>query len=225
MRPFSTRRSTPEVVGSQIRGSRRPTLRFVNAPREQDAAPEQFRSALRSMRTLRPRSEILIDEAPAPQRLAPHAVALTADVVIDEEEIATGRFVLLHDPEGHSSWHGTFRVVTFVRADVEPEMAADPFAHEVGWSWLSEALQTHDCRFDMLGGTVTQVRSQSFGELAERNPEAHLEVRASWTPEGVSAPTNMGQHLAAWLDLLSTAAGLQSLPPGVAAIAMQSRRR
>ena len=41
-------------------------------------------------------------------------------------ELGTGRLVLLHDPAGHEAWQGTFRVVTYVRAELEPEMAADP---------------------------------------------------------------------------------------------------
>ncbi len=196
----------------------------MNSPAPQDDAPEQFRVALSGMRSVNVRPELLIEEAPAPQRLAPHSVALTADVVIDDNEIGTGRFVLLHDPDGHSSWNGTFRIVTFIRADVEPEMAADPMAHEVGWSWLVEGLDNHSCDYSMLGGTVTQVRSFSFGELEEREPEANLEVRASWTPNGLTAPTTMGGHLSAWLDLLATAAGLENLPPGVASIPSQPRR-
>ena len=55
-------------------------------------------------------------------------MALSADVVVDadDDELGTGRFVLLHDPAGHETWQGTFRVVTFVRATLEPELAADP---------------------------------------------------------------------------------------------------
>ena len=197
----------------------------MNAPREQAEAPEQFRSALSSMRSLRVRPEILIEEAPAPQRLAPFAVALTADVVIDDDEIATGRFVLLHDPDGHSSWNGTFRVVTFVRADVEAEMAADPFAHEVGWSWLVEALEAHDCPHDMLGGTVTQVRSQSFGELAERDPEAHLEVQGVVDARRPERPPRDGTPPRRVARPPGDVGRAPVVAPGVAAIPVQSRRR
>lgn len=59
------------------------------------------------MKNLSPRSEIVIEEIPAPQRLAPFAYAVSADLtdprLVDSdgeiEDIATGRFVLLHDPE------------------------------------------------------------------------------------------------------------------------------
>jgi hypothetical protein len=40
----------------------------------------------------------------------------------------------------------------------------------------------------------------------------------------LTAPTTMGGHLSAWLDLLATAAGLENLPPGVASIPSQPRR-
>ena len=51
--------------------------------------------------------------------------------------------MLLYDPDGQQGWDGFFRLVAYVRADVEPEMAADPLLGEVGWSWLSEALDMH----------------------------------------------------------------------------------
>ena len=47
---------------------------------------------------LKPRGEIMLETVPAPQKLAPHSLAMTADVL---EDAATGRFVLLHDPAGH----------------------------------------------------------------------------------------------------------------------------
>ena len=65
-------------------------------------------------------------EAPAPQRIAPFAPGVGADVVVGGEELATGRLVLLHDPAGQDAWGGHFRVVTFIRAALEPEIAADP---------------------------------------------------------------------------------------------------
>jgi len=52
---------------------------------------------LNEIRAIALRNEIVLEEVPAPQKLAPHALALTADVDID---VATGRFVLLHDPQG-----------------------------------------------------------------------------------------------------------------------------
>jgi Protein of unknown function (DUF3000) len=183
------------------------------ARREAADAPEEFRRALAALRAAAPRPEIVLDETPAPQRLAPHAVALTADVTIpgDDEELATGRFVLLHDPVGHEAWAGTFRVVTYVRADLEPEMAIDPLLAGVGWAWLTEALDGHDATFTAASGTVTRVSSESFGAIAEDTTSAQIEIRASWTP----LDERFDHHLLAWCDLLCTTAGLPPVAPGV----------
>ena len=103
------------------------------------------------MKSLSPRPEIRIEEIPAPQRLAPFAYAVSADLIDlarasnedDQiEDIATGRFVLLHDPAGQETWEGNFRCVTFVRSALETEMEADPLLPDVGWSWFIDALNT-----------------------------------------------------------------------------------
>lgn len=171
-----------------------------------------FRVALASLRDLRARPEIRVEETPAPQRLAPYALALSAEVVVDEEDLGNGRLVVLHDPEGQEAWGGTFRIVAFVKATLEPEMAADPVLAEVGWSWLVEALEANGAAYDGLSGTVTRVTSESFGGLAERPLEGQIEIRVSWTPlEAELAP-----HALAWVEVLAQAAGLMPLPPGVA---------
>ncbi len=166
---------------------------------------------MESLRAARIRPEVSCDEAPAPQRLAPFSVALTADVVVDDEEIGSGRFVVLHNPDGHDSWEGTFRVVTFARASLDVEMAADPLVTGVGWSWLMECLAAHQLDIVAASGTVTRVASESFGSMADRPPSAEIEIRASWTPTDDA----LGDHLLAWGDLLCTAAGLPPLPAGV----------
>ncbi len=171
-----------------------------------------FRTALTSLREVRMRPEIQLEEAPAPQRLAPFALALTADVVVDDEDLGNGRLVVLHDPEGQEAWGGTFRVVAFIKATLETEMAADPMLAEVGWSWLMEALETHGATFSNISGTVTRVTSESFGGLADRPLEGQIEVRASWTPQDA----DLAPHALAWAEVLGQAAGLMPLPAGVA---------
>ena len=54
---------------------------------------------------------------------------------------------------------GTTRVIAYIDADVDLEVAADPVLPEVGWAWLNEALTESDASADALGGTVTQVFS------------------------------------------------------------------
>src|SRR5450432_3313927 len=184
--------------------------------------PANFAAAVASLRPVRLRAEIRLSEAPAPQRLAPFAVALTADVAGDDgDDIVTGRFVVLHDPAGQEAWHGTTRIVAYVRAELEPEMANDPFLADVAWTWLTEGLNRRlpEDGFRAVGGTVTRVTSECYGTMASRAIVAHVELRVSWTPD----TEDLGGHLEAWADVLAAAAGLAPLPPGVAAL--PSRRR
>jgi len=183
-----------------------------------------FAQALRDLRDARLRPEVRLTEVPAPSRIAPHAVALSAEVVtagtLDQaDELASGRFVLLHDPSEPEPWDGAWRAVTFVRAVFDPELAYDPMLGAVGWSWLMEALENREATCVAEAGTVTRVVSESFAGLAGRSSTVEMEVRASWTLTG----PNVGVHLQAWADLLCTVAGLPPLPDGVVALPRQRR--
>lgn len=164
----------------------------------------------------------MVEEIPAPQRIAPFSAAITADVVIGGEDVGSGRLVLLHDPAGNAAWQGTFRCVTYARADVDPEMVTDPLLATVGWSWLMDALQAHAAAYLAPSGTVTSVSSESFGGMADDPPRAEVEVRASWTPQ-LDDGVGLTAHLSAWGELLCTTAGLPPLPAGV--LPMPSRRQ
>lgn len=199
-------------------------------------APPQFVRALEALRRAVPRPEVALSEIPAPARLAPYAVALSADVVdkphpsrtpvhgpaatflhtpSDETaELATGRFILLHDPAGSPVWDGTFRVVTYIRAELDAQMGNDEMLGTVAWTWLSDALTEHQAQFTNAGGTATRVLSESFGSLAERPGTIDIELRASWTPDS----PDVTAHLEAWADMVCTFAGLPPLPPGVTPI-------
>jgi hypothetical protein len=184
---------------------------------EAPATPQEFLAAVAQMHAARLRPEIFCEEMPAPQRIAPYASALSADVTVDGEDVGTGRIVLLHDPNGNDAWDGTFRCVAYARAEIDPEMANDPLLGEVGWSWLTEALEAHGADYLAPSGTVTKVASESFGTMSGEEATAQLEIRASWTPVG-----EVAAHVEAWGELLCTAAGLPPVPEGVAA--MPSRR-
>ena len=172
-------------------------------------APPAFRAAVEALRGSRLRPQIEVEQTKAPQRLAPYAYALEAAVVDGEDDLADGRLVLLHDPSGHEAWQGTFRLVTLVRAELEPEMAADPLLPEVCWSWLTGALDARGLSYGEAGGTVTRAGSHYFGALSERRPATQIEIRASWTPrEGRGGVPDTAAHLAAWGDLLCQIAGL-----------------
>lgn len=192
-----------------------------HSPRvDASATPAEFREAVAQMRAARLRPEVLCEQMPAPQRIAPYATALSADVTVDGEDIGTGRIVLLHDPAGNDTWNGTFRCVAYARAEVTPELAADPFLAEVAWSWLVEALEAHGAAYTAPSGTVTKVASESFGGMAEEGGSAQLEIRASWTPEG-----DVGPHVEAWGELLCTAVGLEPVPDGVTALPSRRGQR
>jgi len=187
--------------------------------------PADFSQALRDLRAARLRPEVRLTEVPAPSRIAPHAVAMSAEVVATSardqgDELASGRFVLLYDPSGPEPWGGVWRAVTFARAEFDPELANDPMLSAVGWSWLMEALANREARFVAEAGTVTRVVSESFAGLAQRSATVEMEVRASWTPTSPS----VGVHLQAWADLLCTVAGLPPLPEGVVALPRRRRR-
>ncbi|MDR5712400.1 DUF3000 domain-containing protein [Nesterenkonia flava] len=198
-----------------------------------DGLPQSFLAALGELRRARPRGEALVEEVPAPAKLAPYAVALRAEIhapgvdvigahpvarlrpTANEEEIlATGRFILLHDPAGQEAWGGTFRVVIYIRAELEPEMGNDPLLASVAWTWLSDSLGQHGVEYTRAGGTATRILSESFGSLESRQASNDVELRASWTPSSA----HVGAHLEAWADMVCSFAGLPPLPDGVVAL-------
>ena len=202
----------------------------MGARRELDQPPARFRAAVEAVRAVRLRPEVLLTEVPAPQRIAPFATALGADVAVDGDDVGTGRLVLLHDPDGNDSWHGTFRCVSFVRADVDPEMVRDPLLSGVAWSWLTEAWQAHEIDVVAPSGTVTVVLSEGFGGIVADGLTAQVEVRASWTPAdqaidaGGGTGCGLSAHVEAWGDLLGAATGLPPMPAGVVPLPLRRAR-
>ncbi len=179
------------------------------------AAVAEIETAVAEQRTLRP--EITFAGEAPPRRLAPHAAAVGATVEVSGREIGSGRFVLLYDPAGQDGWAGPFRVIAYIRAELDPEIAADPLVGQVGWSWLTEALETWGAGYAALSGTVTRVVTEGFGTKQDEPMATEFEMRASWSPaitEGRGS--ELDRHCAAWADTLCQAAGLPPLPPGVA---------
>ena len=204
----------------------------AQAPRDPGAPPEVFAAAVGGIAALRPRAGLEFEPLPAPRRLAAYSHALSATVAEQraegEVELGSGRFVLLHEPDGHEEWRGGWRCVTLLQADLEPEIAEDPLLAEVTWSWLCEALAPLGCA--ALGGTVSRCSSSGFGELAGQGGSTSVELRASWSPvpqDGLgacwtpeSAWTGLAAHVEAWSDCLATAVGL---PPELAGVARLPR--
>jgi hypothetical protein len=189
----------------------------VTVPLEPPRVPEPFAAAVGALHaalTATRRAGLSLREVPGPKRLAPYSVAVAAEICRGEDEVASGRLVVLHDPDGQEGWRGDTRVVAFVSADVEAEMAADPSLAEVGWSWLTEALHERGAPHTAAGGTVTRTISSRFGQLAEPAEVSEVEIRASWTAlPGADGSLDLDAHLGAWCDLLCATAGLP--PVGV----------
>jgi len=136
----------------------------------------------------------------------------------DDSELGTGRFILLHDPEGQQGWGGEFRIVCFAQAPLETDIGVDPFLADVAWSWLVDSLAARGASYHSLSGTATKILSTGYGELAEQGDGAQIELRASWTPRG----TDIAAHVEGWGELLCMLAGL---PPSIEGVTMLSSRR
>ena len=176
----------------------------------EEPKPEVFRAAVESLTATKVRREVYVEPLRPPQRLAPYSYAISADVRdADGEELATGRLVLLHDPDGAEAWDGVLRLVAFASAEMDDQMGTDELLPAVGWSWLTDALDERNAAYRAAGGTVTQTTSTRFGDLAGPSTTISLELRASWTAD----TADMSPHLIAFVDLLCTAAGLP--PEGV----------
>ena len=215
----------------------------VTVPDEEASAT--FRVAVAGLRSCqdqvqRIRPELCFEEVPAPRTLAPFATAVGATVRVDGAEIATGRFVLLYDPAGQRGWAGPLRVIVYIRAELEPEIAEDPMVGEVAWSWLTEALDARTAGYAEPSGTVTRVVTEGFGAKRAEPRATGFELRASWSPldaEEAGPAADDGQdglaghqdglagHMAAWCGTMCAAAGLAPLAAGVSALRPTGRRR
>jgi hypothetical protein len=174
-----------------------------------------FQAGLDALRLTSFPNDVTIVETPAPKRLAPYGIALTADLDDPDdpeadESLASGRLVILHDPAGVDEWAGTTRAVLFLRALVDNEVAEDPMLPEVAWSWMSESLERHGADWREESGTVTRTSSQAFGGLAGNPAPGAVEIRASWTFDG-----SLVAQVRAWVDLLRVTAGQPVLPAAV----------
>ncbi len=199
------------------------------------SAVTDLEAGLNQQRRVRPL--LAFEKQPPPRRLAPFAAAIGATVHDPDlsgetvsgggedadTEIGWGSFVLLYDPAGQTGWAGPFRVIAYIRADLEPEIAADPLVGQVGWSWLTEALDTRTTGYHQVSGTVTRVVTEGFGAKQAEPVATGFELRASWSPSGPGASRDLDGHVAAWCDALCAAVGLPPLPAGVSAL--RPRRR
>lgn len=187
---------------------------------EPDESPEAFRRAVASLREAEHNAHVTLREVPSPGRLAPYSFALSAEVLRGDDDLAAGRFVVLHNPDGNDGWEGSTRIVAFVQADIDDEMGADPLLPQVGWSWLLDALDAHRAQHHATGGTVTRTASSRFGAMDEQGDSCEIELRCSWTPDD----DDLAPHLRAFCDVMCSMAGLPTTAPtGVTTLPTASR--
>jgi hypothetical protein len=144
------------------------------------SAVSDLEAGLERQRGLRP--ELTFEQEPAPRKLAPYAASVAVTVEGTDGDVGWGRFVLLYDPAGQRGWGGPFRIIAHIRVDLEPEIAADPLVGEVGWSWLTEALDARAVGYQQTSGTVTRVVTEGFGAKQGEPTTTEFELRASWSP-------------------------------------------
>lgn len=184
--------------------------------------PPEFQAAIDAARRAATRPELVVTEIPAPGSLAPHALALAADVSPSrhgsDSDLGTGRFILLYDPSEPEEWGGRFRVVCFAQAPLETEIGLDPFLADVAWSWLVDALDARGAEYSAASGTATKILSTGFGELSAHGDGAQIELRASWTPHD----HNVAPHVEGWGELLCMLAGL---PPTMEGVSLLTSKR
>jgi len=184
--------------------------------------PAVFSSAVESLRAATLRPELAITEISAPTQIAPWSFALAADVTPsrhgEDSDLGTGRFVLLYDPDAPEAWDGEFRIICFAQAPLEPDIGVDEFLSEVTWSWLVDALDSREAKYDQVSGTATRILSTGFGELGSQPDGAQIELRASWSPQDL----DIAAHVEGWSELVCMLAGL---PPTIEGVTMLSARR
>jgi len=218
----SNSESTTPSAGKNAGGNSGDGAAFTSLRRNDEAqeptTPQAFTQAVESMHAAALRPEISLGSIRPPQRLAPfsHAIGLEGGTEEEPDIIATdsdgdafGRLILLHDPGAEEAWEGAMRLVAYIQADMDDSVAGDPLLPDVAWQWLNEGLEKEGAELTNLGGTVTSTASVRFGEIGGPPRAYQIEMRASWTAEGL----DLAPHVQAFAQVLANVAGLP--PEGV----------
>ncbi|MDK8794530.1 DUF3000 domain-containing protein [Corynebacterium sp. MSK044] len=204
--------------------SDQPTLAAAPEPQtSQESAkiPAEFTEAVESMHRAQLRPEISLGTIRPPQRPAPYSHAIGLEVAgmdesgpipTDSQGDAFGRLILLYSPSSEETWEGSMRLVAYIQADMDDDVASDPLLPDVAWQWLGESLEETNAEYTDLGGTVTSTASVRFGDIGGPPRAYQIEMRASWT----AATTDLSHHVEAFSKVLAHVAGLP--PEGVAGL-------
>ncbi|MCZ9294473.1 DUF3000 domain-containing protein [Corynebacterium sp. c8Ua_172] len=201
-----------------------PTLAAAPEPQasqESATIPAEFTEAVESMHRAQLRPEISLGTIRPPQRPAPYSHAIGLEVAgldengpipTDSQGDAFGRLILLYSPSSEETWEGSMRLVAYIQADMDDDVASDPLLPDVAWQWLGESLEETHADYTDLGGTVTSTASVRFGDIGGPPRAYQIEMRASWT----AASTDLSHHVEAFSKVLAHVAGLP--PEGVAGL-------
>jgi hypothetical protein len=181
---------------------------------DRDGLPAEFASALEGIDDVAFRPELDVHSIPAPDGIAPHALAWSATVDPQSGgDHGISRLVILYDPSEPEGWSGRFRAVCFAKAPLDQAMGEDPFLPKVAWTWLTDALEHSGARHERAAGTSSTIISTGFGELASDEVGTEIEMRASWSPHGP-----LTAHLEAWNEFVCMLAGFPPPIEGVTAL-------
>src|SRR5690348_16594134 len=114
--------------------------------------PDTFPQAVASLSAPTPRPELVREELSPPQKRAALGHGIGGSASRRGEGVATGRLVLLYNPAGHDAWEGNLRLVSYVTAEIETELAIGPLLATVGWSWLTDALDERGTEYTAIAG-------------------------------------------------------------------------
>ena len=168
---------------------------------------ETFKKKVSALNDVVERSEILLEQIPAPKGIAEEAIAISATVIHadhSEADRGVGRLVICRDSNYPDGWNGEYRMILYAKSPVETEMGKDAVVDELPWTWLMDSLTRKAASFHSEAGTTTRVLSTGHGSLTPQPQHAEIEIRASWAPEG----DNFANHLEAFQDLLALISGL-----------------
>jgi len=169
-------------------------------------APAQFAAAALSLGQPVLRSELNTSQIPAPEKIAPWALAFAAQAPNPADtpmNRGVGRIVFLYDPEQFDTWGSNMRVIAYGKSPLESDLGIEEDVAHFWWEELVRALKNHNSKYSHEAGTVTKMTSTGMGSLSNDPSTSEVEIRASWSPQ----EDELGPHLAAWQDLIAGMAG------------------
>lgn len=169
-------------------------------------APAQFAAAALSLGQPILRSELNTSQIPAPEKIAPWALAFAAQAPNPADtpmNRGVGRIVFLYDPEQFDTWGSNMRVIAYGKSPLESDLGIEEDVAHFWWEELVRALKNHNAKYSHEAGTITKMTSTGMGSLSNDPGTSEVEIRASWSPQ----EDELGPHLAAWQDLIAGMAG------------------